>query len=121
MRNRIKAGRIGDFVSIPHIHGDCRTFAQQPRTQQSVLRLPLTACAALGMNLAWDMQAMPPTGRHTMQGTTSGSPMTSPQEPQKIEDENIPLHDRFVLWMFLLCFVFFGVILLGDLLSGFFR
>jgi hypothetical protein len=56
-----------------------------------------------------------------MQSATPDTSATSKPEPAKPGAEGIPLYDRFVLWMFLLGFVFFGVILLGDLLSGFFR
>jgi len=56
-----------------------------------------------------------------MQSATPETPATPQPEPTKPAAESIPLYDRFVLWMFLLGFVFFGVILLGDLLSGFFR
>ena len=53
-----------------------------------------------------------------MPSTTPETP-TTPQPTN--ESEPIPLYDRFVLWMFLLGVVFFGVVLLGDLLSGLFR
>jgi len=33
----------------------------------------------------------------------------------------IPLYDRLILWMFLIGFVLFGLILLGDLFSGLVR
>lgn len=56
-----------------------------------------------------------------MQTATPETPVTPTPQPAKTEAESIPLYDRFVLWMFLLGFVFFGVILLGELLSGFFR
>lgn len=51
-------------------------------------------------------------------------PETAPaptQPAEKPQDDKIPLYDRFVLWMFLLGFVFFAILLLGDLLAGLFR
>jgi hypothetical protein len=56
-----------------------------------------------------------------MQSAPPETPAPPTPEPAKTEAESIPFHDRFVLWMFLLGFVFFGVILLGEMLSGFFR
>ena len=51
----------------------------------------------------------------------SEMPTTPQPEPNKPEREDIPIYDRFVLWMFLICFAYLGVILLGDLLLGLFR
>lgn len=50
--------------------------------------------------------------------TANSNPQVStpPGEPN-----GIPLYDRFVLWMFMLGFVLFGLILVGDLVVGFFR
>jgi hypothetical protein len=47
---------------------------------------------------------------------------TNPQaETPATEDNGIPLYDRFVLWMFLVAFVLFALILISDLVLGFFR
>lgn len=45
----------------------------------------------------------------------------APTEAPKPETPVIPVYDRLVLWMFLLVFIFFAVVLLGDMLSGLFR
>lgn len=47
----------------------------------------------------------------------------TPANPQQVnaDSEPIPFYDRAVLWMFLVGFLLFGIILLGDLICGFFR
>jgi hypothetical protein len=45
---------------------------------------------------------------------------TKSQQPST-DSEPIPAYDRAVLWMFLLGFVAFGVVLIADLITGFFR
>jgi hypothetical protein len=52
--------------------------------------------------------------------TLPTSATEQPSQPN-LESTPIPLYDRFVLWMFLLGFVLFGLILLGDLFSGLLR
>jgi hypothetical protein len=51
--------------------------------------------------------------------TANSNPQASTQSAG--EPTGIPLYDRFVLWMFMLGFVLFGLILVGDLVVGFFR
>jgi hypothetical protein len=50
-------------------------------------------------------------------------PTTSNVKPETTNNDlpAIPLYDRLVLWMFLLGFVLFGLILLGDLFTGLLR
>jgi hypothetical protein len=63
---------------------------------------------------------------HAMNAATPSSQASNlnptPNVPSTPEDATgIPLYDRMVLWMFLLGFILFGVIILGDMLAGYFR
>jgi hypothetical protein len=49
--------------------------------------------------------------------TISETPAGGNPESGSRDPKAIPYYDRFVLWMFLLGFVIFAVILLGDLLT----
>ena len=51
---------------------------------------------------------------------TNAPPTANPHSPTP-ESEAIPLYDRLVLWLFLLGFVTFGLILVGDMIAAFFR
>jgi hypothetical protein len=50
-------------------------------------------------------------------------PTAAKEQPTNPNPETTPisLADRLVLWMFLLGFVLFGLILIGDLFSGLLR
>ena len=52
---------------------------------------------------------------------TANPPTDANVEQSSAESEPIPLYDRLVLWMFLAGFALFGVIIIGDLVLGFFR
>ena len=51
------------------------------------------------------------------------NPIDAPSNSQQpsADSETIPVHERAILWMFLVGFVVFAVIIVSDLIAGFFR
>ena len=77
------------------------------------------------MGIAMNRQRGTIQSRNTQAGRDAMKSSEAPaiQEPQQAtpDPEPIPVHVRAVLLMFVFGFVLFSVILLGDLVVGFFR